>query len=80
MVVKLIILLMAVPTGFLISWLARDELVVGRKWFRVLIIVSFLGTIWFYLTGFDYISLSFMFILIVSAISYTKSFDKRWVG
>ena len=76
---EIIILALAVPSGFLIAWLAKDELIQGRKWFRILIISSILFGIWFYLIGQSYIVWVFGFILIVSLIGLIKSNDKKWV-
>ena len=78
MFLEIIILLFAIPTGFLIAWLARDELVSGKKWFKILIIVSILLGIWFWLAGKSYIVWIAGFIAIVSLISLIKSEDKGW--
>jgi len=80
MLVEIGILLLAIPTGYLIAWLARDELVEGKFWFRVLIILSIFAGLWFYLTGHEYITWTTGFILIVSLISFVKSSDKKWSG
>jgi len=79
MFLKIIILLLAIPTGFLISWLSRDELVSGKKYFRILMIVSILGVVWFWLSGMSYISWTLAFVFIVSLVSLIKSEDKKWV-
>lgn len=79
MILEIIILLLAIPTGFLIAWLTRDELISGKKWFRVLIILSILVGIWFWLIGKTYVSWAAGFILIVSLIALIKSEDKKWV-
>jgi|TARA_Y100000034_G_scaffold52501_1_gene64453 hypothetical protein len=79
MLLKIFILLLAIPTGFLISWLARDELVVGKKYFRILMILSILGVIWFWLSGMSHISWTLAFVFIVSLVSLIKSEDKKWV-
>ncbi|MBS3091039.1 hypothetical protein J4217_01150 [Candidatus Pacearchaeota archaeon] len=73
---NIIFLVLAIPIGYLIAYWCKDELVDGRKWFRILIIVSIIGALGFYLFGFSYISLTFGFILIVSLISLIKSNDK----
>jgi len=73
MIIEIIILLSAIPIGYLIAWLAKDELVAGKKWFRVLIILSILISAWFYLIGEKYISWTAGFILIVSLISLIQS-------
>ena len=73
MIWEIIILLLGIPIGYLIAWLAKDELEVGRKWFRVLVIFSFLVGIWFYLIGWKVESFSMGFILIVSLVSLVRS-------
>ena len=73
MILEIVILLLAIPIGYLIAWLAKDELVAGKKWFRVLIILSILISAWFYLIGEKYISWTTGFILIVSLISLIQS-------
>ncbi len=78
MISEIIILLLAIPSGYLIAWLARDELIVGRKWFRVLIILSIIVGIWFYLVDVIYVSWTAGFIFIVSLISLMKSNDEKW--
>jgi drug/metabolite transporter (DMT)-like permease len=79
MLIEIIILLLAVPARFLIAWMARDELVDGRKWFAALAVVSFILGALFFILGKNEIGLSLAFILVVSLISYWKSFDKKWV-
>ena len=49
--IEWIILLAAIPVGYLIAYLAKDELIQGRKWFRILIIAGFLAGAWLYITG-----------------------------
>ena len=78
MIIELILLILAVPAGFLIAWLGRDELVDGKKWFKGLIISSVVlaGLLWLF--GLDYISLTLGFIAIASFISVIKSNDRTW--
>lgn len=78
MLLETIILAWGIPAGFLIAWLARDELVDGQKWFKILIILSFILGIWLYLTGFYAGAWTSGFIVIVSLISLVKSRDKKW--
>jgi len=68
MIIEIIILLLAIPSGYLIAWLARDELIQGRTWFRILIVVSILLGIWFYLINEIVISLTMGFVFIISLI------------
>ena len=79
MMAEIIILLLAIPTGYLIAWLASDELVAGRKWFKALIIFSFLSGFIFYFMDEIYITLTNVFIIVVAFISLMKSYDKKWI-
>ena len=78
LIIEFILLVLAIPAGFLIAWLARDELVDGKKWFRTLVIASLALGGMFWLAGFVYISLSLIFIAIASLVSLVKSNDKNW--
>ena len=74
-----LVLLGAVPLGFGLAWLARDELVMGRPWFKALIIIAGVLALVFFI--FDWMAEAFtcLFIDVVTSISYYKSFDKKWV-
>lgn len=76
MVLDLILLLAAIPVGFLIAWLARDELIQGRRYLGVLMLVSFVAMVIFAVD--ETIVLTCGFITIVSWISFLKSFDSGW--
>jgi hypothetical protein len=78
MLFEILILILAIPVGFLISWLARDELVVGRKYFRWLIVICILGKIGSWIYGERVWSWTFGFIGIVSLIGFLKGFDGKW--
>jgi ABC-type antimicrobial peptide transport system permease subunit len=74
----LMTLILAIPAGYLLAYLTKDELKQGRKWFKLLAILSLiLGIIFsfFNLT----ISLSLAFIFIVSFISYWKSGHEKFL-
>ena len=73
MILELLILLLGIPTGYLIAWLTKDELASGKNYFRILIIASILAGVWFYLSGEFYISWTSTFIFIFSLISFVKS-------
>jgi amino acid permease len=73
-----LILLLAVPVGFLVSWLSRDELIQGRKYFRILVITSILAFLGFWLYGRPIEAWSSGFIGIVSLVSLITSGDKRF--
>jgi hypothetical protein len=78
MILNIFFILLAIPSGFLIAWLASDELVSGKKYFRILIIVSILGAIGGIFYDLIYLSLTFVFYFIISLISLIKSEDKKW--
>ena len=78
MIIQVILLILAIPVGYLIAWMARDELIAGRKWFRIIFIASIALSGLFWLLGNGYISISLVFIAIVVLISLIKSEDKRW--
>jgi len=78
MIIEFLIVLLAIPTGFIIAWLARDELKQGKEYFRILMILSILVGIWFFLTGDSYITWTSAFIFVVSLISLIKAEDKKW--
>ena len=79
MILEIIILILAIPAGLLLAWMARDELLMGRKWFKLIVVLSFILSIVFLIMKEIAVFLTLMFILIVTAISYKKSFDKMWM-
>ena len=76
--IELLLLILAIPAGYLIAYLARDELIVGRKWFRILIILGLIAGTWFYLIGNKPVSLGSWFVGIMALVSLIKSNDKKW--
>lgn len=72
------ILILAIPTGYLIAWMARDELVDGRKYFRWIILVSMLLAIGSLFRENYLMVYSFLFVAIVTFVSFIKSKDKNW--
>lgn len=74
----ILVLLLAFPSGYLLAYLCRDELVAGRKWFKLLALSSTILAIIFVFFNFT-ISLNLIFISIVSLISLGKSYDKKFV-
>lgn len=78
MLLQTILLILAIPAGFLIAYLANDELVQGRKWFKTLMLLSFLLAVFFAFAKNYTPALTSAFILITTSISYIKSFDKKF--
>ena len=80
MLFEIIILILAIPSGFLISWLCREELIAGRKWFLALMAVSLIFGVYFAYLGNYPVSIGLDFIFIVTLISFIKSKDKKFTG
>ncbi|MBS3081938.1 hypothetical protein J4416_03320 [Candidatus Pacearchaeota archaeon] len=77
MFLNFIVLLASIPIGLLISWLARDELIDGFIYIKLLYLISFILMIIFSFYD-EVVMLSLGFICIVSYISVLKRFDARW--
>ncbi len=71
-----VLLILAIPVGFLIAWLARDELIQGRNYLLTLIVLCLALMIVFLKNEIFVLTLGFM--SIVGWISYLKSFDSNW--
>lgn len=78
MLFEILVWVLAVPVGYLIAWLCRDELLAGRKWFKVLVVFGTVFGTGACLFGFWEIGWSLGFAAVVSFVSYLKSFDKKW--
>jgi len=82
MILYIIILVLAFPAGYLLAYLARDELIAGRKWFMLLAVLSLVFSVILSLTNFSFkfpSILSLFFIVIISLMAMWKSHDKKWV-
>ena len=78
MIFEILIFLSSIPAGLLIAWLARDELIDGRIYFKWLIFASFLlGIAFLFLIEYAS-SLTSLWITIISSVSLWKSYDKKW--
>ena len=78
MLLEILILILAVPAGYILAYLTKDELVQGRIWFKMIILVSaVLAGIFLFLDL--AVSLTLAFVLIVTLICLIKSHDKRFV-
>jgi len=76
------ILLAAFPSGYLLAWLAKDELIAGQKWFIALAIISLISAVLISFTEFIFkfpSILSLFFLSIICLIAVWKSYDKKWV-
>lgn len=72
----ILVLVLAVPIGYLLAYLCRDELKDGRKYFKLLVFLSaILGIVFLFLDLI--VGLSLIFISVVSLISLIKSYNKN---
>ncbi len=73
-----ITLLLSIPLGLFLAYLTRDELVGGRKYFKLIIFISGLTGIIFLFFNLE-VSLSLFFIFITTLICLKKSYDKNFI-
>ena len=78
MILSWILLVLSIPIGLWIAHLARDELISGRTWFVCIAIASFVFGTYFVYKENDALSFTLASMLIISLISYTLSYNKKW--
>jgi len=79
---SVIIIILAFPVGYLLAWVAKDELAPGRKWFLLTAGVSVIGSIILAVINFAYkipSILTLLFIIILCLMAVWKSKDKNWI-
>jgi|TARA_Y100000310_G_scaffold343598_1_gene452015 hypothetical protein len=72
LLVGLLILVLGVPLGNFLAKSTREELVQGRKWFKLAVILSFIGAVVSLILKNDVLLLTFLFIGIVTSRSLRK--------
>ena len=70
--IGILVLVLAFPIGSLLSKSTKEELKQGQKWFKMIIIFSFLGSIISLIVKNDILFFSFLFIIIVISRSLRK--------
>ena len=73
MFLTIIILLLAIPIGYLIAYLTKEELKQGKKYFKIIIALAFISGIYFYIVEIPYAVSTSAFIAIVTFISIIKA-------
>lgn len=75
-----IILATAFPLGYLLAWICRDELVNGRRYFKIIMRASVI-LVWVLALAWNNLAVTgtLAYIAIVSYISLAKSWDKKFV-
>ena len=82
-IISIAVLLSALPLGYLLAWLTREELVQGRLAFTMIMAASIVIIIALLFVSLEInlkLSLVFalLFIFIASSISMWKSYDKKF--
>jgi len=72
-------LFLAIPIGYLLAYLTKDELVAGRKYFKLISFLCSLMALIFLFFSLT-IALTLVFISIVSSVSLAKSYDKKFIS
>ncbi len=67
-----LVLLLGFPIGFYLRKITRDEIKEGQKWFRLIILVSFVGSIISLILRNDILLFTFLFITIVTSRNLGK--------
>lgn len=64
-------LLLGIPIGSYLAQKTKEELKDGQKWFKLIIVISIVCSIFSLITGNDFLFFSFLFIAIVTSRSLT---------
>ena len=72
MIIGIILLALGIPIGNLLAKFTKEELKNGRKYFKILIILSLIGAIVFLFLGNDVLLFSLLFIAIVTSRSLKR--------
>jgi ABC-type sugar transport system permease subunit len=69
----ILILLTAIPVGLLIAWLTNEELRDGQKWFKLIALLSCVGSVAFLILKNEIVALSLIYMAIVSYMSVRRA-------
>jgi len=77
---NILVMLTSIPAGYFLAWLCKDELVDGRKWFKI-ILICFFVTLVLLLIFFRNLNaiLSVSYMIIVTFIALLKGRDKKFL-
>lgn len=78
MILEIILVLLAIPTGVLIAWLTRDELIALRRWFVIVMVCAVITVLLAFFLHYPALVQTGLVTGSIALISYYKSFDKRW--
>ena len=71
-ILGVILLILGIPIGNLLAKTTKEELKQGKKWFKLLIILSLIGAFVFLILGNDALLFSLLFIAVVTSRSLKK--------
>ena len=77
LVIGILVLLLGVPIGLYLAKSTKEELFQGREWFKLIIVISFIGSIVSLILRNDVLFFSFLFILIVTSMSLKRKRNKK---
>lgn len=67
-----VLLVLGIPIGSLLARVTKEELKQGKKWFKLLIIISLTGAVIFLILGNDALLFGLLFIAIVTSRSLRR--------
>lgn len=70
--IGIVLLVLGVPIGNVLAKITKEELKPGKKWFKILIIISLIGALTSLIMGNDVFLFSFLFIAIVTGRSLKR--------
>ena len=70
--IGILVLFLGIPLGNYLTKITSEELKQGKKWFKLIMLTSALGTIVSLIMGNDPLLFTFLFILIVTSRSLRK--------
>jgi hypothetical protein len=71
-IIGVVLLALGIPIGNLLAKVTKEELKSGRKYFKILIILSLIGAIAFLILGNDVLLFALLFIAIVTSRSLKR--------
>lgn len=73
LILTILILLTAIPAGYLIAWMAKEELKPGKMWFKILVLGGILGAIIGVFLRQYVLALTFAYMALMAGISLIKA-------
>jgi hypothetical protein len=83
LILIVLVVFCSIPLSYIVSWYARDELILGRKWFLLISYMCAFGALFYFImvdVGINEFAFgsSMIFVGMFSYTAYIKSFDKKW--